>query len=286
MSPLSRTPTGIRNMYLFRTGSLIIGVEGPDDVVFWKRIFPEKHGRWKVDIQRVGGIEQLLKVYSDIQGGNTKRTLIVIDSEYDEVLRDKPRHRFVVKTKRHSVENYLCEPSVINKVIADCASVRDSELMVAQTWATEFADTIRELVYADCTAIRLKTGVEVLGKNAQQYLRKDHFTLNKTTIKAKIRQLGFDANDIAVTRASFGTKPVYNLIRGHFLISAVIGFVKNRTLQFNKDKKKFNLKTDELFKDCLNGLFSKGIAIQDLANLRRRAMTSLRLLAASASLAP
>lgn len=274
----ARTAIRIANMHLFKKDCLIVGVEGPDDVSFWSSILPESFRGHNLEILPAHGSDALLQAFARVQAGKTKRTICAMDSEYDAIIGDKPRHRLLVKTVRHSTENYLYDPVVIDAVTSIFCRSAESCVSFGESWAEEIANEFRELVYIDCASIRFRAGVRVLGDNATAFLRNKGHRPSKTKINAKLRCVRKDitVDQLEHVKRLFGERPIFPYIRGHFLTSAVRRRIQAE-VQKRRKTKHFNLPDTNLLPVFLPQFIAHSKIIPDAVLLRRRAQRALAL---------
>lgn len=101
-SGLSRTPTGAANIRFFHRTSIVVFVEGRDDRAFWKCIFPKTYYGKTLKFNSMGGKVKLLETAHKM-ASRKKKSLVALDSDYDELMHDLPAYDFIVKTDRKSV---------------------------------------------------------------------------------------------------------------------------------------------------------------------------------------
>lgn len=107
-------------MNLFYGVDVMVYVEGEDDVPFWEFIF-NKLVKYSVEVQEVGGSNELSKYIGDLDSGKLKG-IIACDSDF-EVLKSNLSSSNVIRTYGYSIENSLICKSTILKVIKSIGKI-------------------------------------------------------------------------------------------------------------------------------------------------------------------
>ena len=257
----ARTAIGVANYYHVTPEAITVAVEGDDDGPFWAAIFLLDYKGRPVKIRPVaqihgtesGGLQELLKVLARVRSGDAKATLVAMDSEYDDILHDKPRHRGVVKTGRHSIENYLYDPLVIDRVLALCCRQDCRDVQLAALWAAEIENAFRELLHLDCTCARMKLPHRVMGFQGAQFLEDNHYRPSCAKIARCRAEVPIERKETRKTRGLFGDLRLYHYIRGHFLTECWRKWLIHKVCALT-GRRNYRIRPQELFHDCLHEL--------------------------------
>lgn len=107
---LKRTDSGLLAKYrLFREP--VVWVEGQTDVSFYREILKSIPCR----IEVANGKTECRKL-ADAISTNDRPYVVVMDGDYDILLRKRSSHRRIILLQRHSVENYLFEKNAVQRV--------------------------------------------------------------------------------------------------------------------------------------------------------------------------
>ncbi len=269
----SRTPQGINNYpHLFK-GKILVWIEGPQDEPFWGMIFP---GEWygkDVRFKRAYGRDEIDKIIKWVMEGETD-ALATRDSEYDDIFPpEEERHPRVVTTGRHSIENYFFVPEVIDDIAATLSNLAPNAIQVGKVWEDEITERFQELLYLDCTAVRLGTGDKVMGDKCARFLKNRSWRPCAQKISKCIGKLDLPEDDVVETREAFQGRRLLFYMRGHFLALSVLHLVKNEVR--NQKGSSPSLSHDALTGMCLTACRTRLASDPDLLMLQSAAEDAL-----------
>jgi hypothetical protein len=166
---LIRTPSGLKNEYLFHSVDLVVYVEGAasknisqvlagehettsDDIRFWSAIFSVFADRTTIKFKAVGGKSVLIEIARLVRGASQRRTLVAMDRDFDTYIGMNLMDKHVIYTHGYSWENDTWQPEVIEDVFrffCPGCPVAISVNAAVQTWYREITSDLRWPVYAD-----------------------------------------------------------------------------------------------------------------------------------------
>jgi len=252
MAQLDHSLDAINVLNKFYRCSVLVYVEGDDDIPFWSAVFTELSGE-DVAVEGLGGSEEVEKYLARVVDDDAK-IVIARDADYSLVTGNRVTHDRVLYSFGYSIENSMYLTKAIVKIAAICnRKVAAPEAEVSK-WLDTLTSECRALVVCDITSSLEGLGVAALGSNCDRFMRSEKSPeFDKEKISARIQDIlpRVTANLRAKTEAILGNVGGYGMhfIRGHFLASAVLRYVakhagrsvSNETLyacgigQFEKD---------------------------------------------------
>ena len=168
----SRTPSGLAAEHLFYS-EILVYVEGPTDIPFYDLVLQNYNHR----IKATNGKPECEKLAKHLEQGNHPY-VVVIDGDYEILVRARSQHRRVVLLHRHSYENYLFEEEPIKRFCQYRVHSEDSlEEALASDKFTEFVEEtelkFKELLVLDVAHQRSKTGRETFFRNPDRFFQRD-----------------------------------------------------------------------------------------------------------------
>ena len=268
----SRTPQGRRNYPYVFEGEILVWIEGPTDEPFWGMIFPGEWDGKDVTFYPAHGSAEIDKRINDVVEGETD-ALVTRDSDYDDIFLKLKSHPRVVTTRRYSIENYYFVPEVIDWVAAMLSKEAVSAIQVGQGWEDEITERFQDLLYLDCTAIRLGTGDKVMGDKCAGFLKNGSWHPCPRKISKVIENLKIPEEDVVRTREAFQGKRLLFYMRGCFLANSVLHLVKSEASKHRQAK--VRLSYDGLFANCLQACENRLATDPDLVSLQSAAEDAL-----------
>ncbi|AWA91571.1 TPA: DUF4435 domain-containing protein [Vibrio parahaemolyticus] len=216
----------------FYSVDVMVYVEGKDDMPFWELMF-EKFSEHSVEIQEVGGCTALEPYINRINSGELTTAIVACDTDLTNFLSQRlEEHPNIIRTPKYAIENTMITVENIAKAINRVS--RLSKRLIKQEdisrWLDDFYSNCLDLVLYDVHNAKFSHGIAVVGDNASRFMKSRSSSLIcKEKIKTHVEQLSakFDDfnRDLVVEEIhSKGYLP-NDLIRGHFLFSAVAKFV-------------------------------------------------------------
>lgn len=273
MSNLSYSSDALDTLPKFHRKQFVIYVEGNDDVPFWDVIF-QIFGIQNFIIKPAGGSEEIEKYTQSILREDAE-VYVARDSDFKELLGSQDSHSRIVWTYGYSIENTLYHPISVAEIISTYARVQKYSYIQAGEWLMTFVNEFLALLVCDLGNEKYQKGVEVLGDKSAKFLQsKKSIFPSKELIKKqldKIRPI-FSDEEYSIVESllcvTITHKPIFFLIRGHFLTNAVMNFIQHEV-------KKARNKEPSLSKD---NLFSNLIAILKSQCMTNSSRPDLRFL--------
>lgn len=228
MPELVYSREAVKTLPRFHRADWIIYVEGQDDVVFWE-LACRLSGVGSFVLKEVGGDGGLLP-YEQMLDDPEVPIMVARDRDYRDLCGEWDRDRRVVCTYGYAIENTLCDPGLVARVIEILARRPTVDPGEVAAWLEAFMDGADEALAVDIANSCIDGGVEVLGKNCKKFLRKTKRpSLNKNHLRSAV------ARSRGVSKAREGEirqrleddeRNPYMIVRGHFLMSAVRKYVE------------------------------------------------------------
>ncbi len=208
----------------------LVYVEGDDDVGFWECLF-QKLTKLTVKAEETGGKERLQSRIQEIRRGEADY-LVAIDRDFDW-LRDEEPHPQILSTRGYSMENSVISDRALQHLISHVAKVPMRQVDIAKCgqWLAGIGASLNVLIIADAFNRNSGDGIAVVPDNCDRFLESNKSSkLAQQKITSYISKLGVNVSD------EFKTEFINKMndrglmwedvLRGHFLISAVLRFVK------------------------------------------------------------
>ena len=208
----------------------VVFVEGEDDIAFWEFIF-EKFGNINIKAEDAGGKEKLKSRIDEVKNG-IGRFFVAIDSDFDW-LKNEESHPQIYSTFGYSIENSMISDESLRRLICRIARVSRHQVNKekCQEWLSDIETLAQSLVLADAANRDQDKGFAVVPDNCDRFLvSRNSCKLSEQKISTHLNNLGitvpeqFQA-DILAKMESRGLCWI-NVLRGHFLISAALRFIK------------------------------------------------------------
>ena len=161
---LKRTPSGLKNLSIFKGVNLIVYTEGgdertlskaevlegqayenSDDIKFWKQLFQMYLPNIEVKVLAVGNSNTLKEIASEIVAANISNVCVAMDRDYSNYWGEILQHRAIVYTRTYSWENELFQPDVILGAFKKAAIEQFDEAAVRQDIEREVKTILKEL---------------------------------------------------------------------------------------------------------------------------------------------
>ena len=233
---------------LFHGVDAMLFVEGNDDVPFWEFII-DKFADLSLKIKPVGGRPNLDKRLNEVLTGKLSAVIAI---DLDLTFWDKEiEHPNILQTYGYSIENTLICGETIREVICSIGRISYREISIEEcaNWLREIEKTIKPLVVFDIENYTQGHGLPVVGDNCARFWkgkkslhicdRKISTYLDNLTIE--ISEERFSEIDELLIKNHFKS---CDIIRGHFLLSAVMQFVR---ITIQKAQRKISISNDSLF---------------------------------------
>jgi hypothetical protein len=164
----ARTAGGLREKWRFHTLPTV-WVEGTSDVTFYEPLSREPAFR----IEPYFGCENARSLIDGILEDDNPY-VVILDGDYSILTPKRTKHRRVIHLKRHSIENYLWEPRVINGACLRHAAIADDidcAIAVLSAAAIQLETDFLDLVVLDVACRGLNPAPKVLPDRIDMVLR-------------------------------------------------------------------------------------------------------------------
>jgi hypothetical protein len=251
----TRTPAGIRNQHLFYQNYYLVIVEGNDDCAYWDKLFPEQGEGYTKKIKPVYGKQEVKKYLNEIDNA---KFAVALDSDYSFILGNEINHPQVVETIYHSIENLmLCSHSLVSS-IRNFSRCPDYKAELVDEWLDYFDSIVYPLMVAEIIIENNKKAVECTGNNCSRFLKKkENPEFDEDKIKKHINDLPISSEEIEEYTTIFANKKPRFYLKGHFVFSAALCFVRYESKRIRG--KKCDISNDAFFgmllslcEDCIS----------------------------------
>jgi len=205
-------------------------VEGDDDVPFWELMF-EKFESPNVEVQQVGGKEELRKYIDQINSGQLN-AIVAIDRDFAPFDGSDVKHDLVVRTAGYSIENTLINAKVLVKVARRIGRLpaKNASFEECQSWLEDFYRQCSGLLANDLMDQCEGAKVGVIGNNCDRFLEsKQSDKVCPKKIEKYLKGLGLESDPVLSKvlekLMADADLRLLDFIRGHFLASAAQRFV-------------------------------------------------------------
>jgi hypothetical protein len=224
-------------MSSFFDSDIMIYVEGKDDIIFWEIIF-DKFAKIKTKIQDVGGSKELDKYAKKINSGDLN-AIAACDGDFSLIKPIYDNDNIII-TFGHSIENSLICENSLRKVVKSFSKISTTQAssIDSNSWLESFYSELEELILLDINNELKGLGDCVIGDNCTPVMKskqseaicKDKITKALSTVSDKA--LDADLQEIA-ERISLVDRDIKDFLKGHFLFSAALKFIKNTSEKIN-----------------------------------------------------
>jgi hypothetical protein len=166
VSGFTRTLSGKTAKYLFHPTTVVVWVEGDDDLAAYGWLARDLGCR----LEPAGGKPECLRLSEELVEGDLPY-VVVIDGDYEILTRRRSPHRRIVWLHRYSIENYLLEVESIERLCDSLQPPRDT------SYRQRIAAVLRhiegeldEAITLDAAAIRAGLRQSALPKRVEQLL--------------------------------------------------------------------------------------------------------------------
>ncbi|MBN3238337.1 DUF4435 domain-containing protein [Pectobacterium versatile] len=227
---LVRSSKALSVINKFSRASLTIYVEGPTDRVFWKTLF-EINAIENVSIH-IAGSCTILDEYINSIINDDVGIFVARDKDYKYHTAQLPEHTRVIFTYGHSIENSLIYKNALTDIGVSYGGEMAQCNEYYSEWKKETTDILYELVLREFANEMSEKRISVLGDHCDRFLGK-----RKNTDRMPIEIVNdliskIDENfspDILLKAKEICTQlgdDIYWFIRGHFIFSLAIRFIK------------------------------------------------------------
>ncbi len=219
-------------MNQFHGVDVMVYVEGQDDIPFWEFMFT-KFTSISIEVQDVGSCSEL-EPYMQKIVSNQLNAIVACDMDFTAFNSDGFDHKNIIKTFSYSIENSMLHIDNIHKAIKVIGRLpsRNVRKEDVEDWLHDFYIQLEQLIKMDIYNEVNNLGVSVVGNNSTRLMRSRVSSelcsdkIEKYISKTIPQLTGYNHSviDDLISEAGLENK---QLLRGHFLFSAVSKFVKN-----------------------------------------------------------
>jgi hypothetical protein len=239
----------------------IVYVEGEDDVPFWHEIFSQVSGL-SFEIEPRGCSNELDKYISLIENGDIN-AIAARDSDYLLLTGKVSSSKKVVYTLGYSIENTLYVSSSVHALTKQWCKAPTLPSSICVDWLRDLSIKIAPLVVQDIANIKAAAGLQVLRDNCSQFMSSMASCVPcPIKVQAKVNEIQpqLPADVLSEIAVAVGDNPekIIQMIRGHFLASAVARFISKQAHRLDK---KISLSRDGLYTAAMtyfSGHFKEG----------------------------
>ncbi|WP_411361055.1 DUF4435 domain-containing protein [Pseudidiomarina sp. YC-516-91] len=231
----------------------MVFVEGKDDVGFWEIIFAKLYP-YKVKVEPVGSKPQLRNYVNKIAEGEADY-LVAMDVDYDYLINDENFPDHVITTVGYSIENSLVTDESLTRLIKNLCRLTSAQQPTEMTraWIEDTSNLLKPLLITDVVNQAEEIGVRVGLDNSDRFFKTTKCAeLCEEKIAGHIENLGLGVSPECIAQweqqiNELG-RPYFELVRGHFIFSAAMRFVKVASKNFDKS---VSLSVDAFYSNLL-----------------------------------
>lgn len=258
---LSHSESAISVIHEFYDKKFMLYVEGDDDIPFWDEQFRKYVPTDFYKIEPVHGKENLAEYIMGIDNGTLTNVVVACDADYSNFLKNGiPKHRCIVRTYGHSIENTMFCPLSVAVYIRRITNTSNDYLGDINVWIEKFCNSAKALLPYEVKNAVDSDHAETLPKifnNGYHYF--------------KVSESNQDLDDDKISRFITSIDSIYNpddissiekeieadqrelrfLIQGHFFAEAIMNYIRNKVKKIKG--KTISISNDsiyESFTDC------------------------------------
>lgn len=238
---------------MFYDADMMVYVEGQDDIGFWEIVF-KKNGRFKVEVQDVGGCEALNPYIEKIATGKIN-AIVARDTDFNFFSSSMIDHTNVIYTKGYSIENSILDVKVVSRVLKNMGrySAKDIQNIDVNSWFEKLHANIENLIFLDIyNHINLR-GLSIVGDSCERFMQsKSSYDTCINKVNSYIETLPNDFKEQGMLIKESLHLPnetnIFNWLKGHFLFSATLKFITN---YLSKNERKTSISKDSFYSNML-----------------------------------
>ncbi|MBM7015966.1 DUF4435 domain-containing protein [Enterobacter cloacae] len=247
---IKRSPRALSVINRFERKDFILYVEGPSDRSFWQMLL-DIYEINNVGISIAGSCTIIDQYIEDILNEDVM-IFVARDKDYKFDLDKIPNHERILVTYGHSIENSL----VLRSSLINMAIVNGGEFQLCSQHIREWINIVirdfSELIIREFANEISSAGVSVFGDNCDYIFGKkskgENFSQEKITLH--LSNLDEEIPDFALSAARELFNKIkgnaYWYIRGHFLFSVALKFIKGLIRIITEKEKEPNISNDSM----------------------------------------
>lgn len=228
MSSVEYSADAINVLNRFHRCAKLVYVEGIDDKLFWDVLF-EALGYKNYKIEAKDGCDELDKYITRLASEDLD-IIIARDSDYIDISGKLSTHKRLINTYGYSIENTLLTPLAAHEIVK--LWVKDNTIEIAKliSWLDDLLEQITPILLLDIANYHFNLYQETLGDNCTRYMKSQscaNIDSQKITTHYEQISSNFTTEQIEQAREILETtsREPYEVIRGHFLQSAILKFI-------------------------------------------------------------
>ncbi len=246
MSDFTRTKRGKVNESLFQD-KVLVWIEGDTDFAFYERVLRDLDCKLK----SAGGRPECEKLAEELVREKLS-FVVVMDGDYNILIRKRSIHRWVIVLPRYSMENFLFEEPALKRVCANYCSTGDHHKMIAREFQRvqrSIGTKLRRLIVLDAARTFANEATKVLPRSADALLETGKEIQFSTKAISKLYQAGRaqitsgDYTEAEQLIAEFTKdKRLVDILKGHIilgilrrLVSTLVGRSGRRCPKLDND---------------------------------------------------
>lgn len=254
MSSVEYSTDAVNVLHQFHRCETLVYVEGDDDLLFWEFIL-SYFGLENFKIEIKDGSQELEK-YTERLISEDLNVIIARDADYGVLTGRIPQHSRLLTTFGHSIENTLYCTISIAQLARVWAKVPNCLIAQTESWFEQFNQKFSELICLDIANDHFGASLDVLGDNCTRYMKsKTCDNVDDRKVQQKIDSIRTKLDNEKVTTIeqiiADSDCTISNLIRGHFLQSAVVKYINSRMKELGKNK---TISYDNLYSNAIHVL--------------------------------
>lgn len=232
MANLVRSPAALSVYSKFMRKKATLFVEGKTDKSFWQSIF-ECFSIKNIDISIAGDCNVIDEYIDNILDGKVSNTYVARDRDYIYLHENNTvaTCNNILFSYGHSMENSLATPCVIEQVILNGCGSQESDDINSEIWLSKLSERLRPFVVLEIANSHFKKGVKILGDNCDRFLiSSKNYELcdKKLAVYYDEKKSRFEEKELELARKIMEESglSVIDIVRGHFMISVMMRYVK------------------------------------------------------------
>jgi hypothetical protein len=228
---LSYSANALNALSKFHRRQYIVYVEGDDDISFWSELF-SLFGLSDFHMKVAGGKPRIEKLANSLLNDEID-VVVARDCDYSDLLDQQRKHKRILYTYGYSIENSMYCASSLAKAINIYSHSIEDRTTETENWLTSLLSSFEELIIYDVANEKFGKRIGVMSGSCVRFLKSNnsHFAdqtkINKFVKDIKPRFATDEIDDVKKLLKQ-SKKPLFSVIRGHFLTNAIMNFIKNK----------------------------------------------------------
>jgi hypothetical protein len=230
MSEIEYSIDALNSLNKFYRASVIVYVEGDDDILFWENVI-KKCTNLDFEVIPLGGADEVDKKIELITS-NQLLSIAARDSDYLRLTGSESVHPLVIYTFGYSIENSIYTEASIKEITRIwCKGKRIN--INCDAWLLDIVTYSKPLLVHDLANHIEDAGICVTGDNCTRFMKDDKsHEIDERKVLSYVRAIEkklenkFIMQSISILE-SVNDELILCWLRGHFLASAVLKYISN-----------------------------------------------------------